>query len=282
MKVELSSSSNAERAARTLLVIGRAGSDGLSLADLARALEEAKPGTHRTLTALAKYGFVEKLGHGRYRLGPAIFALAQLDDAVRDRLTRWRPLLVETASRYGCTVYLLERAGLDMVVLDMHVGSAPLQALTSGVGDRLPLGLGPAAAAILITLDAPTRELILANNAPSFVARGYAEVHVRSFVAETLARGYALDRAQFVPECGGIALPIRDRNGQASAAISVSAPMSFLTEQRVAEIAAELQAAVDLIQPAPQQRRTKKEDMPNVPAKRKKPSARARTTARGC
>lgn len=258
LKAKLSSSSNAERAARALLVIGRAGSEGLSLADLARALEEAKSGTHRTLTALARYGLVEKLGHGRYRLGPAIFALAQLDDAVRDRLTRWRPLLVETASRHGCTVYLLERAGFDMVVLDMHVGSAPLQALTSGIGDRLPLGLGPAAAAILITLDVPTRELILASNAPAFVARGYLERHVRNFVAETLARGYALDRAQFVPECGGIALPIRDRNGQASTAISVSAPVSFLTEQRVAHIVAELQGAIDLLQPAPQQRPTQK------------------------
>ena len=255
MKVALSSSSNVERAARILLVIGRAGTQGLGLADLARALDGTKPATHRTLTALAKYGFVEKVAHGRYRLGSAIFALAQLDGAVRDRLTHWRPLLVEMASRYGCTVYLLERAGFDMLVLDMHVGSAPLQALTSGIGDRLPLGLGPAAAAILITLDAPMRELILANNTPSFVAHGYAEAHVRNFVAETLARGYALDRGQFVPECGGIALPIRDRNGQASAAISVSAPLSFLTDQRVSEIATELQASIDLFQPAPQQRR---------------------------
>lgn len=245
-----SSSTNAERAARVLLVVGRGGSDGLSLADLAQALGEAKPGTHRTLTALARYGFVEKRGHGRYRLGPAIFALAQLDGAIHDRLTRWRPLLVETASRYGCTVYLLERAGFDMVVLDMHVGSAPLQALTSGIGDRLPLGLGPAAAAILTTLDAPTREQILASNAAAFVARGYAEAHVRNFVAETLARGYALDRGQFVPECGGVALPIRDRNGQASAAISLSAPVSFLTDRRAADIAAELQAAIERIQPA--------------------------------
>ncbi len=245
-----SSSSNAERAARALLAVGRGGSDGLSLADLARALGEAKPGMHRTLTALARYGFVEKRGHGRYRLGPAIFALAQLDGSMHDRLTRWRPLLVETASRHGCTVYLLERAGFDMVVLDMHVGSAPLQALTSGIGDRLPLGLGPAAAAILTTLDVPTRELILASNAAAFVARGYSEAHVRNFVVETLARGYALDRAQFVPECGGIALPIRDRNGQASAAISLSAPASFLTDRRATDIAAELQAAIERIQPA--------------------------------
>ncbi len=280
MTTERSSSSNAERAARALLIVGRAGSQGLSLGDVAQALGEGKPGTHRTLTALSRYGFIEKQGHGRYRLGPAIFALAQLDGAVHDRLTHWRPLLAKTALRHGCTVYLLERAGFDMVVLDMNVGSAPLQALTSGIGDRLPLGLGPAAAAILITLDAPMRELILTHNAAGFVARGYGETHVRRFVAETLARGYALDRGKFVPECGGIALPIRNRNGQASAAISVSAPASFLTDQRVAEIVTELQAAIEIIAFAPQQRQTTKDETPNIPQSHKKSRARTETTVR--
>ncbi|MDE2335660.1 MAG: helix-turn-helix domain-containing protein [Rhodospirillales bacterium] len=239
-----SSSSNAERAARALLQLGQGGAEGVSLGDLALALAETKPGLHRSLTALAKFGFVEKRGRGRYRLGPAIFALAQLDSTLRDRLRQWRPLLVEMASRHGCTVYLVQRAGHDAVVLDMHVGSAPLQALTSGVGDRLPLGLGPGAAALLLPLDAATREAILAANAPAFAARGYAEAHVRGFVAETLARGYALDRAQFVAECGGIALPVRERNGEAPVAISVSAPVSFLTEARVADMAAELRRAI--------------------------------------
>ncbi len=244
MPPRFSSSSNAERAARALLQIGRGGAQGVSLGDLAQALEETKSGIHRSLTALAKFGFVEKRGRGRYRLGPAIFALAQLDGAVRDRLRQWRPLLVEMASRHGCTVYLVERAGFDAVVLDMHVGSAPLQALTSGIGDRLPLGLGPGAAALLLPLDAATRELVLAGNAPAFAARGYTQAHVRGFVAETLARGYALDRAQFVPECGGIALPVHERNGEAAVAISVSAPVSFLTDARVADITAELREAI--------------------------------------
>lgn len=245
------SSSNAERAARAMLAIGRAGTEGTPLGELARTLGEAKSALHRSLTALARFGFVEKRGYGRYRLGPAIFALAQLDGAVRDQVARWRPLLVEMASRHGCTVYLLKRAGFDAVVLDMRVGSAPLQALTSGVGDRLPLGLGPGAASLLLPLDAETRERILAGNVPAFVARGYSEGHVRRFVTATLARGYALDRAQFVPECGGIALPVRERNGEAVAAISVSAPVSFLTDERVAAIVTELEEAIGRIEPPP-------------------------------
>jgi DNA-binding IclR family transcriptional regulator len=249
-----STSSNAERAARAMLAIGPCGAEGTSLSHLARELGETKPAVHRTLTALARYGFVEHHGRGRYRLGPAVFALAQLDGSVSDRLARWRPLLMETAARHGCTVYLLERAGMDAVVLDMHVGSAPLQALTSGVGARLPLGLGPGSTAILITLDATSRELILDRNTTAYEARGYSGAHIRAFVQDALARGYALDRALFVPECGGLALPIRDRSGHASASISVSSPASFLTEERVAVITAELQQAVDIIaraQPLP-------------------------------
>lgn len=230
-----------------MLAIAPHGAAGIALGELAAEMAEAAPALHRTLTALAKFGFVESHGRGRYRLGPAIFALAQLDGSMTDRLTQWRPLLIETVARYGCSAYLVERAGMDTVVLDMHVGTAPLQALTSGIGARLPLGLGPGATAILITLDGPTRELILEQNAAAYEARGFSLAHIHAFVHDALARGYALDRAQFVPECGGVALPIRNRGGQASAAISASAPVSFLTDQRVAEIVRELQRGIDLV-----------------------------------
>ncbi|WP_158818814.1 IclR family transcriptional regulator C-terminal domain-containing protein [Methylocapsa sp. S129] len=66
-----------------------------------------------------------------------------------------------------------------------------------------------------------------------------------------MARGYAFDRADFVADCGGVALPIRDRDGHASAAITVSAPLSYLNHERVATIVAELQQAIATIEQLP-------------------------------
>jgi DNA-binding IclR family transcriptional regulator len=243
-----SSSSNAERAARVMIAIGAWGIDGVSLKLIAEELGEAKPAVHRTLTALARFGFVESRGRGRYRLGAAIFALAKLEGTATDRIARWRPIVTAIAARHGYTVYLLGRAGMDAVVLDMQMGGAPLQTLTRGVGARLPLGLGPGPAAILSTLDPATRELILDQNAANYEALGYKNAHIRRFVRDAVIRGYAFDRADFVADCGGVALPIRDRDGLASAAITVSAPLSYLTDERVAGIVAELQQAIATIE----------------------------------
>jgi DNA-binding IclR family transcriptional regulator len=239
-----SSSSNAERAARVMIAMGAWGSDGVSLKLIAEELGEAKPAVHRTLTALARFGFDESHGRGRYRLGPAIFALAKLEGTATDRIARWRPIVTTTAARHGYTVYLLGRAGNDAVVLDMQMGGAPLQTLTRGVGARLPLGLGPGPAAILSTLDPATRELILDQNAANYEALGYGSAHIRRFVRDAVQRGYAFDRADFVADCGGVALAIRDRDGLASTAITVSAPLSYLTDQRASDIVVELQQAI--------------------------------------
>ncbi len=72
------SSSNVERGAEILLSLGNAGRAGMSLAEIAEDIGDAKSAVHRALTGLSHYGFVEQSGRrGNYRLGNAIYALAQ-------------------------------------------------------------------------------------------------------------------------------------------------------------------------------------------------------------
>jgi DNA-binding IclR family transcriptional regulator len=230
------SSSNAERAARVLIALGAVGSAGIALKELAEQLGQAKPAVHRTLTALARHGFVETIVRGRYRLGPSIYGLARQESSALDRIRLWRPALMEMAARFGHAVYLIGRAGLDAVVLDMHVGQAPVQALTSGVGGRLPLGVGPGPVAILSTLDEASRAVVLRENEPRYHARGLATEHIRRLVGEAVEQGFACDRGDFLPDCGGVALPVRDGDGTAATAVTVAAPLTFLTEDRIRDI----------------------------------------------
>lgn len=234
----MASSTNAERAADILLCLGEAGGEGASLKDIAAALGQPKPAVLRTLTALAMRGFVEQVARGRYRLGPSIYALAKRDNAASRDVERWRAVLMGLAERYGHAFYLVGRAGLDAVILDMAVGRAPVQTLTSGIGGRLPLGIGSGSIAILSTLTPSERRLILDSNARHFSAWGVTQETIDELVDRAIHRGFAWDLGHYIPDCGGIAVPVRDHGAApAHAAITLSAPASFLTPERIDEVA---------------------------------------------
>jgi len=237
-------STNAERAAMVLLKLGESAPSGMALKELASGLGEGKPAVHRTLAALARHGFVEQIGRGRYRLGPSVYALARREHSALERIQRWRPALMTLAQHFGHCIYLMGRAGLDAVVLDMHVGPAPVQALTSGIGGRLPLGVGPGSIAILSTLDADDRRLIMETNTPRYRERKVEPRLVERLVAGAVARGHARDLGDFVAGCGGIAVPVRERNGSCSTAITVAAPLAFLSEENIADILARLDRVI--------------------------------------
>jgi DNA-binding IclR family transcriptional regulator len=240
-----STSSNAERAALVLLALGEPGGAGVPLREIAERLSEAKPAVHRTLMALARHGFVETVGRGRYRLGPSIYALAHQETAATEKVQRWRPILMASALQFGHCTYLVSRAGMDAVVLDLDAGTAPVRALTNGIGGRLPLGFGPGPAAILSTLDPRSREFILESNAERYRQRGIDPTVIRHIVNEAATHGYARDLGDFLPDCGGIAMPIRERDGSGSAAITVATPLSYLSPERIEDIVAFLGEAIE-------------------------------------
>lgn len=239
------SSSNAERAAIVLLVLGESGLDGMALRELAQTLGEAKPALHRTLKAMIRHGFVEQpQGRGNYRLGPAIFALSRRESSAAERVRRWRPTLIELGERLGCTMFLMMRSGMDAVVLDMHVGSSPVQLMTSGVGGRLPLGAGPGSSAILAMQDEPVREQVMAANAVRYCKYGVEPELVRSMVDDAIRRGHSVSRGDIHPDAGGVGVPLIERDGSCVAAITASTVVPHLTPENFARLVAEIEAAV--------------------------------------
>jgi DNA-binding IclR family transcriptional regulator len=237
-------SNNVERAAAILLRLGEAGSGGSILGEIAAAVEEKKPAVHRALSALSRHGFVEKVRHGHYRLGPAIYALARRESGTLARVERWRSVLTTLASEYGYCVYLVGRAGFDVVVLDLHLGRAPVQALTSGVGGRLAIGQGPGSIAIISAAEPDEQAAVIAANRRRLRSAGLDVKRVNEMVREAAERGYALDRGDFIAECGGISLPIRERGGAVDMAITIGAPLSFVVNTNIEDVAARMQALI--------------------------------------
>jgi len=163
------SSSNVERAAEILLLLGERGLDGASLAEMAEILNEGKSTLHRALTALGKYGFVEQNGRrGVYMLGSGLFALANRPMKLNDLVHFYRPKLVEICAQTGFSCYLMVRAGLDTVCIDFEMGAIVVPALFEGIGGRLPLGVGHAGISMLALMEEKAREQILTLNRAAY------------------------------------------------------------------------------------------------------------------
>lgn len=239
------SSSNAERAAIVLLALGDVGLTGITLKDLATRTGDTKPSLHRTLVALMRHGFIERAeGSRNYRLGAAIYALARRQTSSSEKVKLWRPVLMALGERLSCTLFLMERVGLDGVVLDMHIGAVAVPILSDGPGRRLPLGYGPGAVALLSLQEPDEREAILAANEPRYRERGIDPALVRFRVDQAVAAGFARSGGDIHAGYGGVSVPVRNRSGGSDTAITASTLSERLTDSTVDEIVGALRDAI--------------------------------------
>lgn len=241
----MANSEGSARAALLLLQLGKAGGTGAALQDIAEALGQAKPTLLRSINALVDHGFVEQVSRGRYRLGPSIFALARAESAVALDVTSWQPVLDRLASSIGQSFALVRRAGLDVVVVDKKVGGAPVQALVTEIGDRLPMGIGSGSLAILATLDPEDRDAIILANEARLARWDVTPSDVIDMVRQATANDHASDLGLVYPECGGIGVPIHERGRYtATMSITLSAPLQFFEENKVIDLADEIRRAI--------------------------------------
>lgn len=148
-----------------MIELGKADSAGLTLSEIADAIGDAKSAVHRALSGLVHYGFVEQTSRrGRYKLGPAIYALSAKPNSIRDIVRVVKPALIEITRHSGGSSYLLARAGADSLCLDMEEGPLPTQSMVKGIGGRIPMGVGAASICMLAGMDATARDALIAAN----------------------------------------------------------------------------------------------------------------------
>ncbi len=218
------SSSNAERATDVLLALGKAGQEGMALKDLSVELGENKPSLHRTLTALARRGFVEAgLRHGSYKLGPTLYALAQQSMSFADAVNMLHGPIAAISTATECMAYMFVPAGIDALCLDVQHSAQPVQTLTAGIGARLPLGIGAASISLLANGDEHSaKRLVQANEARYANFPAHDVSAILGWVGEARSRGYSLERGRFNPGTGALAISIPSHFLPIRAAISIA------------------------------------------------------------
>jgi DNA-binding IclR family transcriptional regulator len=186
-------SQNVSRATRLLLALGAAGPKGLSLSDMANLLGDARPTIHRALVSMLETGFVAQRGkRSNYHLGPTIYALAQTTPTVPDLVQEMRPRLLAVTAQTGLSSFLMMRAGLDSVCVDMQLGRILASAMVEGIGGRVPLGLGIAGIVLLAQTEAAERATILKSNQTLLANQGLDSTGIEAEIQSFYLKGYAI------------------------------------------------------------------------------------------
>jgi DNA-binding IclR family transcriptional regulator len=250
------SSSNAERAADLLLILGEAGSLGMSLAQLAEATGDAKSAVHRSLVALGSRGLVIQSGtRGNYRLGPTLYALAHRVPAVGEIIRRYRPALIATSARVQRSTYLMMRAGVDIACLDLELGVIAAQPFVSGIGGRIPLSVSPAGIVMLAKMDDRSRQVVFDQNASALQQWKLSLDQIEADIAAYRQTGYVRGvRSTLGIESLALALPVlSDTWLGLEVAMSVLTPIGSLTQEQELEIVAVMREELARIDEADRQ-----------------------------
>lgn len=195
--------------------------------------------THRLLKALVNQGFVS---HNpltrRYGVGPTALAMAAKIGSSRSLTQLALPYLQKLVELTGESANLASLDGEGVVYL-AHVEAARTVRMFTKVGNRVPLHATGTGKAILASMSADQRRLLLAGQR----LRRYTPNTItdrRKLEAELeliRRRGYAIDAGELEEGVHCIAVPVRDHSAEVAASISVSGPSSRLTLSRIGVLA---------------------------------------------
>lgn len=201
----------------------------IGLAELCAATGLPRATTHRLAVGLEVHGLLARDAGGRWRPGPLLAVLAAgapdlLVSACADVLPRLR-------DRTGESVQVYRLDGLSRVCIAVAEPTSGLRD-TVPLGSRLPMAAGSGAKVLAAWADPATARAILLD-------ASYSE----KVLAEVRRRGWAQSVAEREPGVASVSAPVRDRQGQVIAAVSVSGPVERIGRRPGMLWAAELAEA---------------------------------------
>lgn len=242
-----------ERAVALLLLVGRAGPAGARLADLVAHSGLPKPTVRRVLLALVRTGLLDQDETSRrYHVGPEAYLLGTFAGNRYGIHALSLDGLARIARASGDCAFISVPRGASSVCLHREEGTYPIRTHALQAGDRHPLGVGAGSLAMLAALPDADVERALAANAEAFdtLYPGYSVPALRAWVAETRAKGYALNPGHYVTGSWGIGVAVRGADGRLAGALSLAAIESRLLPDRQSELVALLRHEADLLEAA--------------------------------
>jgi IclR family transcriptional regulator, KDG regulon repressor len=212
--------------------------------EIANAVGLHKSTVHRLLGTLMNRGYIEKdIDSDNYTVGKRILFVAS---AVLDRLdvrTVARPYIRRLSEKTSEVVHLSILDGNEAVYIDkfesLRQGGVRMH---SQIGKRVPLYC-TAVGKILLSdqREEEVRDLIKGKEMHKFTKNTID--NIETFIDELRTvreAGYSTDEFEHEEGIRCVAAPIYDRRGKIAAAVSISGPIFYMTEERLPEVKREL------------------------------------------
>ncbi|MGQ9371624.1 IclR family transcriptional regulator [Azospirillum sp. ST 5-10] len=211
----------------------------LSVTEIARRTKLPRSTAHRLILALKEIGFLEQdRSRDEYRLGMKLFELGSIVLSNMDLQREARPFVEALASLTREAVHLCIFDGSRMVFVEKTTGGRTGQnnaTITMETTACHCTGVGKAALAFQ---PEAVIERVIGLGLPAFTGNTITDpARLKTELADTRARGYALDFGEIELNRNCVAAPIRNTGGQVFAAISVSGPATRLRAAQLEQIA---------------------------------------------
>lgn len=220
-----------ERVNQLLEILGDA-PHGLSLGELAAKVNLPKGTTHRLISSLAYFDFVQQDPTDRkYKLG---FKLAVLGNQLLDQIDlrkEVRPYLLELAQKANEIAHLVVLDNDEALYIDKIQLYREGLHMSSSLGYRAPLYCTAVGKVLLAGLPAAQADrIIMQKGLPARTAHTITESgQLKSHLNVVRKAGYALDNEEHSEGVRCVAAPIHNIDGEVIAAISVSSPTIRVT-----------------------------------------------------
>ncbi len=241
-----------DRALMLLSLVGQGGGAPVPMTKLTEATGLSRPTVRRLMLALIRAGMVVQDEANRaYALGPETYMLGLMARRRMDLLKQSMDSLVRLADESEENTYLSLRRGAYSLCAHREEGTYPIRTQALKTGDRHPLGVGAGAMAILAALNDCERAQVLETVTPLLAAGypGYTPEAVADSIAQSQARGWALNPGLYLSDSWAIGMAIRaPGSGEVLGAISIAAIDRRLGPDRQDTLAALLRREVARIE----------------------------------
>lgn len=232
---------SAQRMFTLLELLSQKGEMGVT--ELSLTADLSKATVYRQLNTLLTMGYVKKDEKSeKYSLTFKLLEVAgQLLNHI-DMRAAARPFLENLAAQTGETVHLVQREGVYSVYIDKVEPTVNSVRMVSRIGMRQPLYCTAVGKAVLAEhTEKEIRSVWESSEIRSLTP--YTLVNLNDFmreIEEIRHLGYAMDNEENEIGVKCVAVALRDYTGLARHAISVSAPVSRMTNDNLAKITKKL------------------------------------------
>ena len=199
-------------------------SEPTRVSDLVRDLKIPRNSAYELVRTLTSIGILDGGLDHTLRLGLRLFELGNAYEQSLDLIAQSKAVAKKLAIASGETVHVAVLDGRDVVYVVKEESQQFVR--ISGVGRRLPAHLtGVGKAMLAFRSDAEVRHLLGSAPLIALTPKSISDrTRLLAELATTRARGYAIDSGEAMLDVRCVAAPIRNGNGEAIAAISISSP----------------------------------------------------------